>query len=271
MQSHQHLPDTNQLSVVVATVLLAYAMTPYVSLPDRFIALQLPGFLFEARLNFNTIVSILVAILAAAGTDWLLQSHPQIGDKARLPHWLIPALTAWMIGVPLTTLEVGLDWWAVFALGGLLFVLVLVAEYMVVDPGDTHHAPASIGLTAVSFALYLVLIISLRAAGMRLYMVVLAIAPAVFLVCLRTLFLRSGGRWFLGWSFGIALVIGQTSAGLHYWPLTPLQYGLVILGLAYGLTSLASALEEGRSWRTVWIEPAVMVTILWGLAFLVRT
>jgi hypothetical protein len=271
MQLHRQLPDANRLSVVTATVLLAYALTPFVTLPDRFIALQLPGFLFEARLNFNTFVSILVAILAASGTDWLIQSHPQMKDKARLPHWLIPALTASVIGVPLTTLGVGLEWWVVFALGGVLFVLVLVAEYIVVDPADTRHAPASIGLTAVSFALYLVLTISLRAAGMRLYTLVLALAPAIFLVCIRSLFLRSGGRWYLSWSIGIALVISQVAAGLHYWPLTPLQFGLVILGLAYGLTSLASGIEEGRAWRTVWIEPVVMVTILWGIAFLLRT
>ncbi len=271
MRTHQHLPDANRLSVVLATVLLAYAVTPFVSLPDRSIALQLPGFLFEVRLNFNTIVSILVAILAAAGTDWLIQSHPHMRDRARLPHWLIPALTAWVIGVPLTTLNVGLEWWVVFALGGLLFVLVLVAEYIVVDPNDIRHATSSIGLTAVSFSLYLVLAISVRAAGLRLYALVLGLAPAIFLVTMRSLFLRSGGRWYFSWPLGIALVVAQVAAGLHYWPLAPLQYGLVLLGLAYALTSLAGGIEEGRSWRTVWIEPAVMVVVLWGIALLVRT
>jgi hypothetical protein len=37
------------------------------------------------------------------------------------------------------------------------------------------------------------------------------------------------------WSVGIALVIGQVAAALHYWPLSPLRFGLLILGLAYAL------------------------------------
>ena len=157
MQAHQHLPETNRLSVITATIFLAYALIPFVDLPSQQISLQLPGFLFQLEINFGTIVSILVAILAAAGTDWLIQGHPPQPASARLPNWLLPALTAWVIGVPLTTLEVSAQWWAVFALGGLLFVLVLLAEYIVVDPEDDRFAPASVGLIAVSFALYLVL------------------------------------------------------------------------------------------------------------------
>ena len=134
MQAHQHMPETNRLSVITATIFLAYALIPFVDIPSQVISLQLPGFLFQLVINFGTIVSILVAILAAAGTDWLIQGHPTAAGTARLPNWLLPALTAWVIGVPLTTLEVSAQWWAVFALGGLLFVLVLLSEYIVVDP-----------------------------------------------------------------------------------------------------------------------------------------
>jgi len=168
MQVRQHLPDANRLSVVTATILLAYALTPFVKLPGQEFDIQLPGFLLQIRLNFNTVVSVLVALLAAAGTDWLMQGHPTASGVARLPNWLLPALTAWAIGVPLTTLEVSTAWWGVFALGGLLLIMVLVAEYIVVDPTDLRHTPASVGLIAVSFALYLVLAISLRASSLRL-------------------------------------------------------------------------------------------------------
>lgn len=268
MEIHRHLPDADRLSIVTATILIAYAATPFVSIPGRVISLQLPGFLFEMQLNFNTIVSILVAILAAAGTDWLIQGHPHQEGKTRLPHWLLPALTAWAIGVPLSTLEVSPQWWVVFALGGLLFVLVLVAEYIVVDANDMRHAPAGVALTAVAFALYLVLAISVRAADLRLYMLLLALVPTVFLVATRSLYLRSGGRWHGAWAFGISLVIGQAAIGLHYLPLTPLPFGLILVGLALGLTSLAANLEEGRPARRVWQEPAVLTGMIWGLALL---
>lgn len=269
MHAPQHLPDANRLSIVTATILLVYALTPYVNLPGQELELQLPGFLFQLRLNFNTLVSVLVALLAAAGTDWLMQGHPTAAGVARLPNWLLPALTAWVIGVPLTTLDISPEWWAVFALGGLLLILVLVAEYIVVDPNDIRHAPASIGLIAVSFALYLVLAISIRAASLRLYVVLIALAPTVFLVSIRTLFLRNLGRWLVSWAVGITLVVGQVAVGLYYLPISPLRYGLILLGLTYGLTSLASGIEDQHSSRVVWIEPAIMTTLIWLLAIFI--
>jgi len=271
MQARQHMPETNRLSVITATIFLAYALIPFVDLPSQFLSLQLPGFLFQVEINFGTIVSILVAILAAAGTDWLIQGHPTASGSARLPNWLLPALTAWVIGVPLTTLEVSTQWWAVFALGGLLFVLVLLSEYIVVDPDDDRFAPASVGLIAVSFALYLVLTIAIKGASVRLYAVLFAVAPTVFLIALRTLYLRCGGRWLYGWAFGITLVIGQAAVGLHYLPLSPLRYGLFLVGLTYALTSLASGIEDPSPGKNIWIEPGIMLAILWGIAILVRT
>lgn len=268
MAIHRHFPDTNRLSIVSATIFIAYAATPFVVVPGREISLQLPGFLFEFQLNFTTIVSVIVAILAAAGADWLIQSHPHLEGKSRLPHWLIPALTAWAIGIPLSTLEISPQWWVVFALGGLLFVLVLIAEYIVVDANDIRYAPASVGLTGVAFALYLVLTISLRAAGVRLYLLLLALIPTVFLLSTRALFLRCGGRWNAPWAFGIALVVGQAAIGLHYWPLTPLPFGLFLVGLAIGLNSLAANIEEGKVFRKVWQEPVVLTGLIWSLALL---
>lgn len=270
MQVQEHLPDTNRLSVVTAAIFLAYALIPFVNLPAQQVSIQLPGFLFQMELNFGTAVSILVAVLAATGTDWLIQGHPTAAGTARLPNWLLPALTAWVISVPLTTLEIGAQWWAVFVLGGILFFLVLVAEYIVADPDDARYAPASIGLIAVSFALYLILIVSVRAVEFRLYAMLFAISPTVFLVSLRALYLRSGGRWFYGWGVGIMLVVSQIAIGLHYLPLQPLRFGLILVGVTYGLVSLASGIEDQRGLRRIWIEPAVMLVILWGIAFLIR-
>lgn len=269
MQAPQHLPDANRLSVVTATILLVYALTPFVDLPGQSIAIQLPGFLFQMQLSFSTIVSILGALLAAAGIDWLLQGHPTAAGKPRLPNWILPALTAWVISVPLTTLELKIEWWVVFALGGLLLILVLVAEYIVVDPNDIRHTPASIVLIAVSFALYLVMAISLRASALRLYAILFALVFTTFLVSIRTMNLRNRGKWFVSWAAGITLVVGQVAVGLYYLPINPLRFGLILLGLAYALTSLASGIEGRRSFRVLWVEPVVMVVLFWSLALVI--
>jgi hypothetical protein len=270
VNEHQSLPDTNRLSILAAMILLAYASVPFIHLPERSLSLQLPGFLFVLQFNFATVLSILIAALAAAGVNWLVQGHPQIGDQSTVQHWLLPALTAWAIGVPLGTLAIGLQWWAVFAFGGILLVLVCVAEYIVVDVTDVREPPATVGLTAVSFALYLTLAIAIHAAGLRLYMLLPALVPTIGLVTLRTLYLRLGGRWMWAWATGIAIIIGQIALGLHYWPISSLSYGLALLGPAYALTSLAGAIEENRTLQTLWIEPVIMLIAFWGLAVIFR-
>jgi hypothetical protein len=267
MEEHQHLPDTNQLSVLAATILLAYALTPFVRIPETTLALRLPFGIFSLQLNFGTLVSLLTAVLAAVGTDWLLRSHPHPGQGPLLPHGLLPALTAWVIGVPLGNLQMGLQWWAVFAMGGGLLVLVFIAEYIVVDLQDARQGPAAAGLTALSFALYLILAIAARAAGLRLYLLLPLLVSALVLICLRTLYLRAGGSWHLGWTFGIGVVAAELLVGLQYWPITPLAYGLIVTGLVYALTSVASSMEDGRSWPALLVEPGIVMGLLWGLAF----
>lgn len=270
MQEHRHLPDSNQLSVLAATILLAYALTPFIQFPESTFTLRLPGGVFPFRFTFTSVVSVLVAVLAAVGTDWLLRTHPHLNNHPTIQHWLIPALTAWTIGIPLSSIKLGLEWWAVFALGGLLLVLVFIAEYIVVDFSDFRYVPATLGLTAVSFALLLVLILAMHGSAFRLYLLLPPLGVAVGLVCLRTLYLRLGGRWCWAWSIGIALFTGQVALGLHYWRITSVAFGLLLVGLAYSLTVLAGALEEDHSWQTVWIEPAILMTVFGGLAWIIR-
>lgn len=270
MEPRRYLPDKNRLSVILATILLAYALTRFVDIPTITLSVGVLGILLAFELNFHTIVSALVAVMAATGSEWILRDHPGLSSSPRawrgmLHHWLLPALTAWVIGVPLYSLPGGLSWWIIMGAGGILLVLVYIAEYNVVDPADVYHPVATLGLTALSFALYLLLAIALWSAGLRLYLLLPALVLAAGLVCLRTLYLRTGGRWLFAWSAGIALVVGQFATGLHYWPISPVRFGLLILGPTYVLTSLAGSVEEGRSTRTMVIEPVVMLTIVWGL------
>ncbi len=266
-EEHPAWPDVNRLSVLTSTILLAYALTPLVDTQERVWNLNLPGAVFAFSFDLGTLVAFAVAGLAAVGCEWLLRGHPRLGEGSTLPHWLVPMMTAWAIGVTLNTLEVGVEWWAMLALGALLLILVFIAEYVVVDLSGALFAPAMVGLTAVAFALFLILSIAMRAAELRLYLQLPAMVLALFLVVLRALYLRLGGRWAWGWAAGIALVTGQMAIGLHYLPLRPIAYGLILLGTAYALTSAAGAWEEGRPKATLWIEPALMLTVLWALAF----
>ena len=269
MTEQRYLPDANRISVLTAAVLLAYALTRLIEFPQYTLGLQLPGVYLPYRFNLSTIATILAAGLTATGMDWLLRSHPSLGERT-FQHWLLPTLTAFVIGVSLSILPPGTLWWIGFAVGGILLVLAFLAELVVVDSADPNYPAATAGLTALSFALYLILAAVLRYSGTRLLLLIPALAPSAFLVSLRTLHLRLSGRWEFAWSAGIALVSAQMAAGLHYWPLTPVQFGLALLGPLYALTGLVAALSEGIPLRRAVIEPALILAVVWGVAVWIR-
>jgi len=260
-----HLPDGDRISILAATILLAYALVGIIKLPSFELAQQLPGVYLQIEINVRTVVAILVGGLAASGAAWLIHDHPSLHGRSTFEHWLLPALTSWVIGLPLSQLEIGPLWWVAFGIGGGFLMLVLVAEYIVVDPTDSLHAPATVLLTVISFALFLALAVTLQIAGVRLFLSLPAITLAAYLVSLRTLHLRFPDRWAFVEAGMIALIVGQMAAALHYWPVSPVTYGMVLLGPAYALTSLAYNLLAGMRTRQAITEPVIVLLILWGL------
>lgn len=266
MDQHRHLPETDRLSTLTATIMLAYALTPFIKFPEQVISINLFGIIFSYRYTFTTVVTILVAVLAAVGTIYLLQTHPQVRSREIWQHSLLPALTAWAIGIPLSAIQVSPEWWGVFFLAGALLTLVFVTEFIVVDPDDTLYPVASVAITALSFALYFILVTGSREGMLRIYLLIPTVGITMLMVSLRTLHLRFGNRWDLVWSLAIALTIGGLAIGLHYLPLSPIKFGLLLLGVAYGLTSLAGNLIEGRQGFSQWVEPGLVTLVLWLFA-----
>lgn len=268
MQEQHSFPDVNRLSVLAAIILFVLALTPFISLPPQEIDFGFLNIRFNLTFNVHTLVSLLVAAMAAVGSEWLVRSHPNLRNQTTFQHWLLPAFSAWVIDVPLSTIAVGPEWWIIFGFGGLFLVLVFIAEYISVDLSDSFHAPASAALSAVAFAFFLVLAITVRGANLRLYLLLPAMILSAFLVSIRTLYLRLSGKWAIGWSLAITLFIVQITIGLHYLRLSPPAFGIILLGCLYALASTAVAVEEERPMRTAWIEPTAMLAIFLGLAAL---
>jgi hypothetical protein len=264
----RYLPDVNRVGVLTASVLLAYALARLIQTPQFNVELQLPGFYFSYPLSLSTVMVFLASGLTATGMDWLLRSHPSLGEKRTIEHWLLPTLATFIIGIPLTILPPGNTWWIGFGIGSLLLVLVFLAEYIVVEPSAPSYAIATAGLTALSFAIYLILTTALRYGGVRLFL----LAPALFitagLVSLRTLYLRIGQTWEYNWALAIALVCTQIGAGLHYWPVSPIQFGLALLAPLYALSTFTGNLLEGIPLRRAMVEPLIALGLAWGIAFL---
>ncbi|MBT7074859.1 MAG: hypothetical protein HN922_08115, partial [Anaerolineae bacterium] len=168
MKKNHYPPDSNRISVLVATVLLAFALARLLSTSAYVIAFEILGRVIRLEFDLRIMVILLASGLTATGMDWLLRSHPLVEKKRRIEHWFVPMLTALVLGVLLELLPLGtLWWWVGFAVSGILLVLVFWAEYVVVSAGDTSYPVATVLLTVISFALYLILVLALRYANLR--------------------------------------------------------------------------------------------------------
>lgn len=265
-----YLPDPNQVGVVAAVVLMSYALTHLVNAPGITLAVQLPGFYFTYPLTLGTAMTLIAAGLTASGMDWLLHAHPGMTGQRTFEHWLLPTLTAFVIGALLDILPAGPAWWVGFAVSAALLVAVLIAEYVALDPAAPMYPLAAPGLIALSYALFLLLTIALRLGDARLFLILPAVFLSSGLVTLRTLHLRLGVQWEYPWAVGIALICTQLAAAFHYWPLTSLQYGLLLLSPLYALTALATKLAEDVPLRSALAEPILILAGLWVAAVFLR-
>jgi hypothetical protein len=269
-EQNRFMPDSNRIGLLTSTVLLALALTRLIPSPEFNLIFQFPGFLLDLPLDINTIMGLLTAGLTASGMDWLLRGHPSLQGRATFQWWLLPTLTTFVITVPLSILPGGQTWWGAFLLSGIFIFFVFLAEYIVVDADAPYYSLAVAGLTAISYTLFFVLSIALRSGGIRLFILLPALFIASSLASLRILHLKVSGKWEFAWSIGIGLVCVQIAAGLHYWPLTPIQFGLLLIGPLYGLVNLAINLAENVPTRRATLESSIITALCWGLAIFLR-
>jgi len=271
MTERRYLPDPTRVSVLTAAVLLAFALTRVLNAQPLF-SILIPLGIFKLKLmfNLNTVIVLLAAGMTATGMDWLLRTHPSLEKGETREHWLLPTLTVLVIGIALYSLPNTPIWWLGFGLGAAIFLVVSLAEYVVVDPNDTRYPLATAILTVLAFVIFLILAVALKAAKVRLIMVIPALFLAGALAALRTLHLRLNERWEFAWAVGIGLVAAQLGAALHYLPLTPVRFGLALLAPLYALTVLAVSLAEGNPFRRAFLEPTIMLVLFWGLAIWFR-
>lgn len=270
MSETRHFPSLDRISLLAATILLAYILTSIIRLPILDFYIPFPGVYLPFSFDVTTVIAIFIMGLTGSGVDWLLREHPAIAGKTTIQHWLLPTLTAWAIGTSLAQQPMGPIWWVGFGFGSSMLIIIMIAEYITVDPRDPRYAPAAITLRAVAFVLYLVLLIAMRAQATRLVALIPTLSIAIGLVSLRVLHLRFYGEWAWKPTLVIMLLIGEIAAALHYLPLSPIAFSLILLGLAYASVSLASNIIEKRSRLQILVESTVILTITWSLAFLFR-
>lgn len=264
----RQLPDRERLSAVMAVILLAYVAARLLQSPGQILALELAGIYLPLQFSVNTAIALLVGGLTASGTDWLLISAAKVGSRYR--HWFLPALTAWVLSLPLSSLPLDAGWWIALGLSALFLLAVVLAEFVSSNSENSYYPLAAQALTVLTLGLFLILAITVRAVALRLYLALPAISLGVVIASSRLQLLRPGQRWQPLQAVGVTFICVQIAAALHYLPVSALAYGLALLGLLYALNHYIGALNSGEALAQPAREALISLAVFWALALLLR-
>jgi hypothetical protein len=270
MQATPHLPDRERLSALMAVIMIAFVVSRFVHLPGQTLAFQFVGIYLPLQVDINTAIALLLAGLTATGTDWLLQTEEVPGVHSRYRHWLLPAMTAWVLSLPLASLPFNAEWWLALILCGLFLLAVVLAEFASSSSQNRYYPLATQALSILTLSLFLILAITVRAVALRLYLALPAVGLGGLLAASRLQLLRSGQNWQPLQMVGIAFICTQLAAALHYLPLSALGYGLALLGVLYSLNHYIGALNTGEGNRQTIREAFIFLVVFWTLALLLR-
>ena len=258
----RHLPHPDRLSVLTAVIVLAYALTRVLALPSRAIHTTLLGSDLGFDLNGQVLMLGLVAALISAGSDTLVRSHPRLAGQpshSTVLHWILPGASALVLGAVLNRLPDGLLWWLGLAASALVLLLVLIAEYVAVDPDDPAWDVAALGLTALAYGLALVLFALLRSASARAVISATIAGLVAGGLALRLFALKSvpRGRAAL-YAFIVGVISAEATWALGYWRISASSAGLLAMIPFYLAVGLAQQHLAGQLTRRIWIEYAVI-------------
>ena len=269
---HISLPY-DRLSIVLAFITLAMGFIYFFPAAGNVPTGNFFGFILNLQFDVYTLLIAFLTLLALAGTIWVLQAYPKTqGEKQDfwqlLPQCILPIMSVFVFSFALRGMERNNVWWVVYAMGSVLFGIILAAEFYAQEINTVHHPLTTIGLIGLSHALFLILAVVAKTIPLRIYV----IFPLVFLAsgftALRTIYLRLRGGWRLDYALAIALISGQIAIGLHYFFLNPVQYGLLLTGALYALISLACGFIQRLTRSDLILEPALMLGLTLIIVFI---
>jgi hypothetical protein len=262
VQPSRHLPSLDRLSVLTAVILLAYALARALDLPTRAVGTTLFGSAVGFELNGPVLMLLLVAALISAGSDTLIRSHPRLAGWTSYPtvvHWIVPGTTALALGNVLNRTPDGPLWWLGLGLSAVALIAVLVAEYTVVDRDDTAWDAAALALTALTYALALVLFALLHSLSARALISASAAGLIAAALAMRLFALKAAplGRAAL-YAGVVGLITAEAVWAINYWRVPASSAALLALIPFYLSVGVAQQHLAGRLSRRIWIEYAVV-------------
>ena len=121
-------------------------------------------------------------------------------------------------------------------------------------------------LTALAYALFLALLISVITAKQRLFISLPTIGLAAIALSIRVIQLQINSQDAISLAAASMLVTTQIAAAMHYLPVQPISASLILLGTLYSTTNFSVNLEQQNSINRAILEAGAPLLLLLGIA-----
>jgi hypothetical protein len=266
--------DRDRLSVLVAVLLLGCVLFRFTELPEQVLRLEALGSPLEVRITGMWILVVTTVLVACAGTNFVLQSHPRrraaTGRPAFVP-WILPAAVA---GLSVYLLDLAPNWhvWAAgLATLGVIFSSTVAAEYTALSPDAPGHLRARLALNVLAYVLAFVFFTAAYGARTRSLITATVALLAAALLAIDLLSVADVGLdRVLSYAAVVALIVGQGTWALNYWRLGAATGGLALLLLFYSAVTVAQQHLLERLRPAVLVEltavaaAVLAIAVVWG-------
>ncbi|HEY3341841.1 MAG TPA: hypothetical protein VGK81_07475 [Anaerolineae bacterium] len=264
----------NRVLVLVALIALTPVVLQVVELPTRSATISFLGSALSINLSADSLLLVLMPVLACAGADWVLRDHPDVrgGEIPYLfPFWVAPAFAALTVAWLLTRIPAWPLWIAVLLIGVTAIATLLFAEYVGLSPYARGYAVARLLLTSVSYAIAFSLFTLIYSSRDRSVIsatisAVVAFGLALDLMAPHIIGLGTASTF----SLVVGLIVGESTWALNYWNISNWSAGVLLLAVLYVMTGLAQQYFQDRLTRSVLVEfgvvAAIALVIAWQLA-----
>jgi hypothetical protein len=216
------------------------------------VSLALVGLAFSLIVQppwFWLVVAAVVAVVCI-GTDSLVRAHPKhyLHDLSHsLLFWILPALVALGAALFLRLFGGGLPVVGGLALAAVVLTLVMLAEYLSVDPREPSFAVARLALNLATYLAAFALFTAIYATKERSLYTATTITLVSTLLALE-LYRSAEAPPRRTWLYALVtgLMVGEVTWGLNYWPIGGLAGGVILLLLFYGISGLVQQYLFGR-------------------------
>jgi len=260
----------DRISVASWVVVFGLAISLLVQIPTTQITFRALGSPITLSLSAGTLMALLVAIAAAAGTESVVRLHVRFArhlSSATWAYWALPAAIASITVVLLPQVPTRLLQVIVILIAGSLLAAALYSLYATVEPGQPGFRRARFVLDALSYGSALLLFLFVYETRTRSLLSGTLVAMTATLLAIEIL-RTSTYKTSLVLVYGaiVGLLLGQITWALNYWPLLPgLTGGLLLLLSFYLAVGIAQQSLQERLTRRVLIEFAIFGMLALGL------